>query len=479
MAEEKIDQVGYDYQAANMCFNEKHTTNFAGGRDMDQMKAMVANANPDAVKKVADGWMGLRDELAGGDGSVKADFDKAVAHILQHWEGASAERFSEHARQISKSLQDCSEYARYTSVAMRNAGEVLGRIKPEVDAMEKPSGFSSAMNSLGDGFTRSDEGLNNDLKGGKGAQEALDRNHDDLSAGRERQLEMAAKMETLGAAYNSQSMAMGSWRRVPPIDDGSDHPGEPGGTPPTPVVMPTTPSTSTPKSVKPGVVRAASPGGISSSKPVGPPQGSGITGGAQKPVAPKPQVGTAIDGITTPVGSGPTPGTTGTVPGGGTPVGGTPSGAGPVGGVPGGGLPGAARGGAGPAKGGSAAGRVGVGGRPGASGVGGAAGAAKGGAAGARSGGMARQRGGVVGGSARAAAGAAKGTAGGSGLHRSRGAAGGSGAATRKGGVAGVPGARNGRPNEEESREGERPDYLVEDEETWTPQRNVAPRVIE
>lgn len=35
------------------------------------------------------------------------------------------------------------------------------------------------------------------------------------------------------------------------------------------------------------------------------------------------------------------------------------------------------------------------------------------------------------------------------------------------------------RTEEEERREGERPDYLVEDEETWTPERNNAPRVIE
>jgi hypothetical protein len=45
--------------------------------------------------------------------------------------------------------------------------------------------------------------------------------------------------------------------------------------------------------------------------------------------------------------------------------------------------------------------------------------------------------------------------------------------------MAGAPGSRNGRAKDEEQREGQRPDYLVEDEETWTPQRNVAPRVIE
>jgi hypothetical protein len=45
--------------------------------------------------------------------------------------------------------------------------------------------------------------------------------------------------------------------------------------------------------------------------------------------------------------------------------------------------------------------------------------------------------------------------------------------------MVGVPGARTGRPKDQEQREGERPDYLVEDEETWAPQTNAAPRVIE
>jgi hypothetical protein len=45
--------------------------------------------------------------------------------------------------------------------------------------------------------------------------------------------------------------------------------------------------------------------------------------------------------------------------------------------------------------------------------------------------------------------------------------------------MVGAPGGRKGRPEDEEQRENERPDYLVEDEETWTPQTNAAPRVIE
>jgi hypothetical protein len=105
----------------------------------------------------------------------------------------------------------------------------------------------------------------------------------------------------------------------------------------------------------------------------------------------------------------------------------------------------------------------------------GGAGAAKG--ATGRVGGTAR--GGVVGGTPKSGTGAGRGTAGGSGLHSSRGAAGKGASAVRKGGIAGAPGSRTGRRKEDEQREGERPDYLVEDEETWTPETNAAPRVIE
>lgn len=45
--------------------------------------------------------------------------------------------------------------------------------------------------------------------------------------------------------------------------------------------------------------------------------------------------------------------------------------------------------------------------------------------------------------------------------------------------MVGAPGGRKGRSEDEEQRENERPDYLVEDEETWAPQTDAAPRVIE
>ncbi|MEV7733794.1 hypothetical protein AB0O75_17210 [Streptomyces sp. NPDC088921] len=459
-------QIDYDYTEMNMCFNEKHTTNFAGGKNMDEMKAMLGNARPDLVTDVAKGWSGLAAHLT----DIQAEFEKEVTRIQAHWTGAAADGFAAKAKQVSKSIGNTAKYASHTSIAMTNVGATLGPIKDEVMAMEKPGRVSSFLNSAGDGFTRSGEGTDKDIAAGKGAQEVLDRNHDDLSAGREAQLKMASKMETLGAAYNSQTKAMGSWNKLPQRDRTQDYPGDPGGITPTPVVAPKSRTSRISRSVPSSSALTGQSGSISSSKSVVSP--SGITGGAHKGTPPTQNVGTAIDGITT-GGTGAAPvGDAGQV-GGGTASRSDVRGSGFVGGAMGGSA------GAGAARG--MVGRGGAGGMAGrAGGVGGAAGpgGARGGAA--RAGGLPRQSGGVVGGTPKAGAGTGRGTTGGSGLHSSRGATGrGSAGAIRKGGMVGAPGARTGRPKDEEQREGRRPDYLVEDEETWAPQRNVAPRVID
>lgn len=45
--------------------------------------------------------------------------------------------------------------------------------------------------------------------------------------------------------------------------------------------------------------------------------------------------------------------------------------------------------------------------------------------------------------------------------------------------MSGAPGAHGGKGKDNKGENGQRPDYLVEDEETWTSERNVAPKVIE
>ncbi|KQW14322.1 hypothetical protein [Streptomyces sp. Root369] len=457
--------IDYDYVEMNRCFNEKHTTPFSGGKNMDEMQAMVRHARPDLVEGVVTGWKGVQAQLT----TIQRDFEKEVARIQEHWKGAAADGFAAKATQVSKSIGDTAKYAGHTSLAMANAAYTLGKVKDDVLAMEKPGRVSSFLNSAGDGFTGDDSGMKKDIAAGRGAQDVLDRNHDDLSAGREAQLAMAAKMETLGASYNSQAKAMGSWNRKPPIEGEKDYPGDPGGITPTPVATSSTTSPRSPQKATPDIAGHAQTGTISPSKSVTPP--SDITGGAHQSTAPVRNVGTAIDGISggntgTPTLSG------GGGLGGGSAGGGIGGGAGFVGG--GAGVVGGVAGGRG-----AMVGRPGVGGMAGRTGAG--AGAGAGTAGSARPGGSARHSGGISGGTPKAGVGAGtgRGTAGGSGLHNSRGAAGRGASAVRKGGVAGAPNGRNGRPRDEEQRERERPDYLVEDEETWTPQRNVAPRVIE
>ncbi|MBA4864410.1 hypothetical protein H1V43_24255 [Streptomyces sp. PSKA54] len=454
-----------EYVDANQCFAEKHSTPFGLDYDMDQMKAMVQNADPGAVEKVAEGWAALSKELV-GSGGIKETFEAAVKHVTAHWEGESADLFAQRAQVISQKITDSAKYADNTSQSLRGAAVVLADIKPKVLAMEKPNWLEDKGDFLGDLGDRDAKGADDALKSGAGSQAALDNNEGSLSAGREAQLKMAAQMEILGAAYNSRAKELGSWTRVRDEPPPENYPGEPGGFPPAAVVVPTAVAPRSPKAATSGTARGGQAGTISQSKPVAPP--SGITGGAHKPTAPQPQVSTAIDGVSGGRTGAPTVGGVGTVGGGSAGGGAVGGGAGLVGGVPGGAA------GAGGARG-AMAGRGGMAGRAG-TGAGTGAGAAKGGAA--RAGGLARQSGGVVGGTPKSGTGAGRGTAGGSGLHRSRGAAGGAGA-SRKGGMVGVPGARTGKPKDQEGREGERPDYLVEDEETWTPQTNAAPRVIE
>jgi uncharacterized protein YukE len=463
------------YIPADQCFAAKPTTKFGLECDMDQMKAMVQSADPGTVKSVAQGWADLSNELI-GSGGIKEGLETAVQHVLAHWEGQSADLFKQRAQEISKTITDSAGYADNVAASLRGAAAILSRVKDTVMAMEKPGKVSRAADFIGDlGDRDGGPAADNALKSGASSGDVLANNEGSLSAGREAQLKMAEQMEILGAAYNSRALEMGKWRGG--IQDSQDYPGDPSGAvAPAPVILPTGTATRSPQKVSAGTARSGGQTStIGSSKPVAPP--SGITGGAHKATPQTPNVGTAIDGIAGGRTGAPTVGGAG-MAGGGSVSGGGVGGTGIVGGAIGGAAgAGAARGGMiGRAGAAGMAGRASAAGTAGRAGGVGGAGAAKGAAG--RVGGSAR--GGVVGGTPKSGAGAGRGTAGGSGLHSSRGAAGKGGAnAVRKGGVAGAPGSRTGRRKQDEQHEGERPDYLVEDEETWTPQTNAAPRVIE
>lgn len=448
---------------------------------LKELKQMLEGTNPGAIEEVGRHWGKVNEILAGGEGEgIAGLLDKAVDNVLEHWEGEAASSFEKKAREISQSLRNAAWHADLNSSQMADAGSQLRNSKEQLDAIEEPSGWAKLGDALSDWQWDNGEAVASDLQDRKlTAKEVAEINEGKIGASREAQLNGVAVMENLGAQYARVTRNLNNNRAV--YEDGR--------------VKEPNRDVEYPPPITPGVVGASRPGASGSgNKPwsAGPttsikptptvPRDKGITGGSQLPTA-KTKVNSISPGLT-----GPGPGTSTGVGGGGggastggaqgpgivAPGGGTGVGRGAAAGR--GGI-GVAGGRGGVAGGGAAAGR-GAGGRAGIGGMGGAgAGAAGRGSAGAGGrGALAKSRGGVVG-EAKGITG--KGAGGGAGLHGSRG---GTQRGAMAGGMAGGLGGRNGRRSEEENSRGERPDYLVEDEETWISEedrnRNV-PRTIE
>ncbi|MGW7553698.1 hypothetical protein [Streptomyces rimosus] len=444
---------------------------------IDALRAMIENASPEALETSGDHWRASADRLGGqdGHGGIRKAFMDAVDHASAHWQGKAADAFRREAAEVLKKIDRTYGHARNVEsmlIGTRSSGPESGiahnlrQAKKTMAGIKDPGKVESAFNSSGD-----DSQFHKDMANPKmDARMALEANRDKLSLSKERQVEAVIVMEELAKHYRSQQgkvMDIGE-----PPAPGREWPTQPGNYPPAPpVTMPVVGGTRPkPTSVTPHGSKSGS--GY-----------NGLGGGVNIQPSHHEPVRTGLDGLqggtVAPVGPGITGGGGGVNPPGGS--GGGTGNSGPTGGfiaplpygktgVPGGGGARSGPGGRGGVLGGSRSGGA-AGGRPGVpGGIGGGAvgsGAGRGGAAG-RGGVQARKPGGVVGAPGAPGAGAKQG---GAGLHRSRG---GTQAMGAPGGA-----AANKRGKDKERTKKERPDYLVEDEETWTPQRNVSPRVIE
>ncbi|MFC8094755.1 hypothetical protein [Streptomyces sp. NPDC057301] len=448
---------------------------------LKELKQMLDGTNPGAIEEVGRHWGKVDEILSGGEGGgIAGLLDKAVDNVLEHWEGEAAQSFAKKAREISQSIRNAAWHADLNSSQMADAGSQLRRFKSQLDQIEEPSGWAKVGDALSDWKWDNGEAVAGDLQDRKlTAKEVAEINEGKIGASREAQLNGVAVMENLAAQY---IRVKGNLDRNRVLIDDKGNIKEPNRDVeyPPPVTPPTGGAS------RPGVSGSApkpwSAGQTTNVKPApAVPRDQGITGGTQLPTAK-----TKVDSIT-PGLTGPGPSTSTGVGGGGGGLG-TGGAQGPGIMAPGGGAglgrgAAAGRGGIGAmggrggmTGGGAAAGR-GAGGRAGMGGMGGggAGAAGRGGAGAGGRGALAKARGGVVG-AAKGIAG--KGAGGGAGLHGSRGG-------TQRGGMAGGMGGmggRNGRRPEDENSRGDRPDYLVEDEETWISEedrnRNV-PRTIE
>ncbi|MFB7636668.1 hypothetical protein ACFC0M_37780 [Streptomyces sp. NPDC056149] len=509
--------------------------------DLDGLKKMLDGASVQTVRDVANNWQGLHDDLVGADGQggIQKRFTDAVNKVMQSWHGEAANRFQKKAQDIVDNFQNGAPFAVQTAKVMGGTADDLQKAIDKVVPVDDGWNFSDDLwGEMPWSDQIDDDDLNNALKSGASTSGILDANKDNLSGHQKKRLEAAVAMETLGTSYRARATGLqkpGSGQGHPPyVDDrhNEQHPDQKdlGGMP---MPMPTGGGLGGGGGGGGGGLKIPTRGMKSAPKmPETPkmPDQQGISGGLGSMKPHTPDVKTGLDGlggtgVKIPNTGGPGPGMGGGpgggnihVPGGGGPGGGMPGipGGGMPGGVPRGlqgvkggpGGPGGIKGGPGgpggvksgpggtggvkggpgsngtPGATGARAGRPGMPGGMGGAHAGGAgkgAGGRGGGAAGGAGGAMARQKGGIVGSTGGKASGG--GAQGGSGLHRSRGGAAagtnsGSGGRRPTGMMGGAHGAHGGK-GKGEGQNGNRPDYLVEDEETWTPERNVAPRVIE
>ncbi|MGW7491394.1 hypothetical protein [Streptomyces sp. NPDC054786] len=428
---------------------------------INALRAMIENANPEAIETSGNHWRASADRLGGDDGhgGIRKAFMDAVDHASAHWEGSAAEAFRREAGKVLEKIDRTYQHSRNvesTLIGTRSSGPEAGvahNLREAKKAMSKihdPGVVDRATDSSGD-----DSQFKRDMANPKmDTRMALELNRDNLSLSKERQVEAVVVMDELAAHYDGQGNRLNEG--TDPAGPVGDWPKHPSTTPPPPPVnMPVTggprPRQSSSDAHTPNGGGAV-PHGFDGPKIHRPelPVTTGLDSVQGGTFAPSTGGGGAIGGGMAGGGHGVTGGSGGGFSGGAFPPGVI-------------GMPGAM--GSGGARGAGGAGGMRGGGMPGAG-----AGAGKAGAAGkaGRSGPQARTRGGMAGRPGGPAGGAKQG---GSGLHRSRGG--------KQAGMAGAAGAKGKGKGEKERTTGQRPDYLVEDEETWTPQRNVAPRVIE
>ncbi|GAB7031475.1 hypothetical protein AB0G35_08665 [Streptomyces sp. NPDC021749] len=422
---------------------------------LNALRAMIEHASPETIETSGRHWRASADRLAGenGHGGIRKAFMDAVDHATAHWEGSAANAFRREASKVLEKIDRTYGHARVverTLIGTRTSGPEIGvahnlrEAKTAMSKIKDPGVVDRAMDESGD-----DTQFKKDMANPKmDARMALELNRDSLSLTKERQVEAVIVMEELAAHYQGNGDV---------LKDGTDPGGVSGDWPKHPSTKPAPPPVNMP------VIGGSHPRTSASQQPRMPngAGGGAVPEGFDAPRLHRPEVPvtTGLDSVQGGTLAPPT--------GGGTFSGGTTGGShgvtGGTGGFPGGAVPPGVVGMPGGMGGSRGAGGM-RGGMPGA-GAAGKTGGLKGAAG--LSGSQARTRGGLVGKPGGPAGGAKQG---GSGLHRSRGG--------KQAGMMGAAGAK-GKGKEKERTTGQRPDYLVEDEETWNPQRNVAPRVIE
>ncbi|MGW4809160.1 WXG100 family type VII secretion target [Kitasatospora sp. NPDC004272] len=484
-----------------------------------ELISMVNALDSGSVMAAADPWRRAHETLT----RIQAALTTATNDATSAWQGSTSDAFHQHMTMLAENVGTAAETTHYTATVLQELSASIDQAKA---AMPEEPGF---WDSVGDGvsdFAKESVGIDND--------------DTQNSIADSRKKQAVTVMQVLAVKYNVASTSLkrvvrfdedpDSAKQLTPPSDGTagfiaaiagvtagsfQGSSRSTGSSGSQTALKSTSTSRTPQAPKlqATVVR---------------PTDAGISGGTANPVAQPKGPGTGIDGIpggsqggarggTATVGGpsgvhGPTGSGGGGLSGGGTAGGPLGQGAGTLAGGTGlggsragfsgnsvskagtfgsNGLSGGGAGAGGTAAGGAGgagarAGGMGGGGMGGGAGAGGAGG---GGLKGRTGSGLTGKAGGVVGEAAQGGAGGRAFSQGGSGIGRSRfgqgaGAAGGAGqaGAAGQGGAAGHGAGMAGHgQSSKRAKKGtsDRPDYLVEDEETWASGKNANPNVVE
>ncbi|MFI6846953.1 WXG100 family type VII secretion target [Kitasatospora sp. NPDC050467] len=469
-----------------------------------ELRKMAQALNPGEVMAASDPWRRAADTLK----AIRATLTRASTEAAVSWEGSTSDAFHKRMLQLAATINNASSYANDAANTLKHLSEAISQAKR--DMPEEPSGWEQFTDGVGDTVSSIFGGDDEDTK---------------TAVAEQKKAEAAAVMQTLAMHYRVATPMLKpppSYYRGDDVHDVTAAPSDPSaGAPALSAVMAgigytggtgTAPTASGGSATPLGKAaeRPAPKPAVTKPTPTPPRTDSGIKGGTAQ-AAPKPPSvtnygpGTAIDGTTITPSSTPAtsplstnttnptsnPGTPIGLPKGGIEVGPGPAGGGPILGGKGGQGKDPGKGGVtqnkdafgrttgAPGKAGARGGKAfGVGeGYEGGFGTGGRA------ATGARPGSALPGRtGGIVGGGARPGGGSGAKqafTEGGSGLGARGRARGELGTNSGAGMGPGMPIGDSQRRKKDKEKDGKRPDYLVEDEETWASDKPANPNVVE
>ncbi|WP_162257936.1 MULTISPECIES: WXG100 family type VII secretion target [unclassified Kitasatospora] len=453
-------------------------TNFNGYSHGD-LRRMVGGMDSGGIMSAADPWRRASDTLK----QIRTALTTASSDAVTTWEGATSEAFHTKMTKLATSINNVAAYANDAAVTLELMSGAIDEAKRTMP--EEPGFWSKAADAVGDTAASAAGTDNEDTR---------------TAVTDEKKAQAVAVMNLLATRYRTATDYL-----KPPsrgrIEDWDSIPAPDSSGPAafSSLIMGAGVGFAGANSSSGAAVQSRSTSSVGATgsqppkkfQPSGPTD-PGIKGGTANPL-PKPQSpgsfgpGTGIDGVvagTKPTGNAPRSsggynGGPGTGAGSGSNLGGTGVIGGSSGGTPkgSGGFSGARsaadsdlrRAPAGSAGRGSGA--FGASGMPGA----GAGGSAAGGATGGAGSSAARRAGGTAGAVGSGGTGRGSFTEGGSGLGRGRAQAGQTGGAA--GG--GMPGAAQPGKKDKDKNGKSRPDYLVEDEDTWAVGQPTNPNVVE